>query len=134
MLLAPLAGVSDVVLLVVRLVLGIAMLYYGWPKVKDPGKNARDIEGTGFRPGWLWGGIVLLNEFGGGLAVLLGLLTVLGAAAISFEMLVGFVVKARKWRKPFTDYSYDLQLAALALVLLTFGPGRLSIDAVLFGR
>ena len=112
--LAPLAGLSDLVLLIVRVVLGIVMVYYGWPTVKDPAKNARDFDGTGFRPGWLWGGIVLATEFG-------------------FEMLVGFVVKAAKWRTPFTDDSYDLQLAALALVLVTFGPGAISPDAALFG-
>jgi putative oxidoreductase len=132
MSLAPLAGMADVVLLLVRVVLGVVMVYYGWPKAKDPAKNARDFEGTGFRPGWLWGGIVLATEFGGGLAVLVGLLTWVAAALIGFEMLVGFVMKATRWRKPFTDYSYDLQLAALALVLLAFGPGRFSLDAALF--
>jgi putative oxidoreductase len=131
--LAPLAGMADLVLLVVRVVLGVVMVYYGWPKLKDPAKNAREFESTAFRPGWLWGGIVLLTELGGGLAVLIGLLTWVAAALIGFEMLVGFVVKATKWRKPFTDSSYDLQLAALALVLLAFGPGRVSIDAALFG-
>jgi putative oxidoreductase len=130
--LAPLAGQADVVLLVVRVVLGVAMIYYGWPKAKDPAKNARDFDGTGFRPGWLWGGIVMVTELGGGLAVLVGLLTWIAAALIGFEMLVGFMVKATKWRKPFTDYSYDLQLAALALVLMAFGPGRISLDAALF--
>ena len=130
---APLSGLTDLVLLIVRLVLGVSMMYYGWPKVKDPAKNAHRFERDGFRPGWLWGGIVLTAEFGGGLAVVVGLLTWIGAALIGFEMLVGFITKAFKWRKPFTDYSYDLQLAALALALIAFGPGRMSLDAVLFG-
>ena len=76
---------------------------------------------------------MLATEFGGGLAVVVGLLTWAGAALIGFEMLVGFITKAFKWRKAFTDYSYDLQLAALALALIAFGPGRVSLDAVLFG-
>lgn len=130
--LAPLAPAGDIVLAIVRVVLGVVMVHYGWPKAKDPAKNARDFESTGFRPGWLWGGLVLATELGGGAAVLVGLLTWVAAAFIGVEMLVGFIVKATKWRKPFTDYSYDLQLAALALVLLAFGPGRLSIDAALF--
>jgi putative oxidoreductase len=130
--LAPLAGYTDVVLLVVRLVLGIVMAYYGWAKVKDPAKNARDFERDGFRPGWLWGSIVLVTEFGGGLAVVAGLLTWVAAALIGFEMLTGFLTKAFKWHKPFSDYSYDLHLAALALVLIGFGPGRFSLDALLF--
>jgi putative oxidoreductase len=130
---APLAGFADVVLLIVRLVLGGSMMYYGWPKLKDPTKNAQNFARDGFRPGWLWGAIVLTTEFGGGLAVVVGLLSWVGAALIGFEMLVGFITKAFKWHKPFADYSYDLQLAALALALMAFGPGRISLDAVLFG-
>jgi uncharacterized membrane protein YphA (DoxX/SURF4 family) len=45
------------------------------------------------------------------------------AAAFGFEMLLGTVVKATKWHKPFTDYSYDLLLLALCLLLLALGPG-----------
>jgi putative oxidoreductase len=131
--LAPLAGMSDVVLLIVRVVLGGVMAYYGWSKVKDPRKNAESFERDGFRPGWLWGTIVLATEFGGGLAVVVGLLTWIFAAFITFEMVVGFLTKTMKWRKPFTDSSYDLQLAALGLALIAFGPGRISVDALLFG-
>ena len=45
------------------------------------------------------------------------------AAAFGFEMLLGTVVKATKWHKPFTDDSYDLLLLALCLLLLALGPG-----------
>ena len=48
---APLAGVVDIVLLIVRVVLGAIMIYYGWPKLKDPAKNARDFASMGFKPG-----------------------------------------------------------------------------------
>jgi putative oxidoreductase len=130
---APLARLDDVALLIVRVVLGGVMVYYGWPKLKDPPKTAADFQRDGFRPGWFWGGIIIATEFGGGVAVIIGVLTWIAATFIAFEMLVGFVVKAAKWRKPFTDYSYDLQLAALGLVLIVFGPGRISVDRVLFG-
>ena len=45
------------------------------------------------------------------------------AAAFGFEMMLGTVVKTMKWHKPFTDYSYDLVLLALCLLLLALGPG-----------
>ena len=32
-----------------------------------------------------------------------------------------------KWKKPFTDYSYDLLLLALCLLLLALGPGAYSV-------
>src|SRR5919108_5003901 len=129
--LAPLAGVVDIVLLIVRVVLGVIMIYYGWPKLKDPAKNARDFGSMGFKPGWLWGSVVLIVEFGGGLLIILGLLTPIAAVLFGFEMLVGSIWKATKAGKPFVDWSYDVQLLALCLLLLAVGPGAFSIDAAL---
>jgi uncharacterized membrane protein YphA (DoxX/SURF4 family) len=90
------------------------MLYYGWPKVRDPRKNAKDFDATGFG---------LAAEFFGGILMLLGVYVWVAAAAFGFEMLLVTVVKSTKWRKPFTDYSYDLLLRALRLLLLALGPG-----------
>jgi putative oxidoreductase len=122
----------DIVLLIVRIVLGGIMIYYGWPKVKDPAKNARDFSSIGFKPGWLWGSVVLVVEFGGGLLIMLGLLTPIAATLFGFEMLIGFIWKATKAGKPFVDWSYDVQLLALCLLLLAVGPGAFSIDAALW--
>jgi putative oxidoreductase len=120
---APLAGVADVVLLVVRVIMGVTLVYYGWPKIRDPKKNAADFEKIGFRPGWLWGTLILLVEFGGGLAILLGVYAWVAAALLACHMATGTVWKITKARKPFTDWSYDLLLLALALILLATGPG-----------
>jgi uncharacterized membrane protein YphA (DoxX/SURF4 family) len=124
---APLTAWTDAVLLIVRLIVGIVMIYYGWPKIKDPSKNARDFDRDGFRPGWLFGTLVLAAEFFGGFLALLGVYVWVAAAAFGFEMLAGFVMKAFKWKKPFTDYSYDLLLLALCLLLLALGPGAYSM-------
>lgn len=121
--LTPLAAWTDAVLLIARLIVGVLMLYYGWPKLKDPAKNARDFDGNGFKPGWVFGTLVLLAEFFGGILVLLGVYVWVAAAAFGFEMLLGAFTKATKWKKPFTDYSYDLLLLALCLLLLALGPG-----------
>jgi putative oxidoreductase len=125
--LAPLAVWTDAVVLIARLIVGVLMLYYGWPKLKDPAKNAHDFERDGFKPGWVFGTLVLLAEFFGGILVLLGVYVWVAAAAFGFEMLLGAIVKAIKWKKPVTDYSYDLLLLALCLVLLALGPGAYSI-------
>ena len=98
--LAPFSRWTDAVLLAARLIMGVVMLYYGWPKIRDPGKNAKDFDATGFRPGWLFGTLVLAAEFFGGILVLLGLYVWVAAAAFGFEMMLGTVVKTMKWHKP----------------------------------
>jgi uncharacterized membrane protein YphA (DoxX/SURF4 family) len=120
---APLASYADDMLLVARLVVGVVMVYYGWPKLRDPARHFKEFEQTGFKPAPFWGSIILVVEFFGGLAMLLGVVVWAAAALFGFEMLTGTIWKITKARKPFTDYSYDLQLLALCLLLLTFGPG-----------
>jgi putative oxidoreductase len=124
---APLAPWADLVTLLVRLLMGGILVYYGWPKVKDPRKNADDFGKIGFTPGWFWGSLVLLTEFGGGLAIAAGVYTWVAAALVAVEMFTGTVWKLAIVGKPFTDYSYDILLLALALMLLGTGPGAYAV-------
>jgi uncharacterized membrane protein YphA (DoxX/SURF4 family) len=110
------------VLLFGRIVLGIVMLYYGWPKIRALQSNAHDFIRMGFRPGWVWGSVVAFNEFVGGAALVIGFWPELFAAAIAFEMLLGTFWKI-KIGKPFSDFSYDLLALALAGILMRFGGG-----------
>jgi uncharacterized membrane protein YphA (DoxX/SURF4 family) len=125
---APLASYADAMLLVARLLVGVVMVYYGWPKLRDPGRHFKEFQETGFKPAPFWGSIILVVEFFGGLAMLLGVVVWAAAALFGFEMLMGTIWKITKARKPFTDYSYDLQLLALCLLLLTFGPGAAALS------
>jgi uncharacterized membrane protein YphA (DoxX/SURF4 family) len=59
----PIAIDPSVTLLVVRLAAGGIMMFYGWDKIKNPPANARDFTDMGFKPGWLWGTLVLMTEF-----------------------------------------------------------------------
>src|SRR6202008_2354271 len=63
----------DWILLLVRLVLGAGMIYYGWPKARDLRANAKDFEGMGFKPGIFWGTLIAAVEFLGGIVVVLGI-------------------------------------------------------------
>jgi uncharacterized membrane protein YphA (DoxX/SURF4 family) len=72
--------------------------------VKDPRKNADDFGKIGFTPGWFWGSLVLLTEFGGGLAIAAGFYTWVAAALVAVEMFTGTVWKLAIVGKPFTDH------------------------------
>ncbi len=90
----------------------------------------------GFRPGMLWGTVIAVVEFFGGIAILTGLYAELAASLFGFQMIVGTFWKL-KTKKPFTEYSYDLQLLALCVVIMAFGAGRFSpasFDATIFLR
>ena len=98
------------------------MIHYGWPKIRNLKSNAKDFENMGFEPGIFWGTWIAAVEFIGGIAVLIGLYAELAAALFGFQMMVGTFWKL-KIKKPFTDYSYDLQLFALCIAVMNWGAG-----------
>ena len=110
----------------IRTVLAGVMIYYGWPKIRDPAANANDFVRMGFKPGMFWGTLIAVVEFFGGIAILLGLYAELAAALFAFQMMVGTFWKL-KIKKPFSDYSYDIQLFALCLVLIFQGAGTYAL-------
>ena len=122
-ILTPLAPLSDIVLLIVRIIMGIVMIYYGYPKITNLRSNAEDFVKMGFRPGIFWGTIAAFVEFFGGIAVIIGVYIWLAVALFGFQMIMGTIWKITKTEKPFTDWSYDLLLLAIALMLLITGPG-----------
>ena len=88
----------------------------------------------GLTPGMLWAALAGLGEFGGGLLVLLGLFTRLGALAIAIVMLVA-ILKVH-WGAFFmpTGIEYAASLFAAAVALLITGGGRFSLDAGLIKK
>ncbi len=116
----------DIFILILRIIAGSFMVYYGWPKVKNLRSNAGDFVKMGFKPGWLWGTIVALVEFVGGILIILGVWIPLVAFLFGFEMLVGTIWKIFKAGKPFKDWSYDLLFFSLMLSLILLGSGSIS--------
>lgn len=110
------------VLLLIRIALGVVMIYYGWPKIRNLRKNASDFVGMGFSPGWFFGTIVAAVEFFGGALLVLGIIPELAAAAFGFQMLLGMFWKM-KIGKGFPDWSYDVLALSVALVIMAFGGG-----------
>ena len=128
------SALADLTLLVIRVVAGAAFVIHGWGKIQQPfGWMGPDS----FAPGFFQA-LAALSEFGGGLALILGLLVPLASLGLAFTMAVAVYFHGVLRGDPFVaagGASYELAAIYLciALVLIAVGPGRLSLDRVLFG-
>jgi putative oxidoreductase len=126
---------GSVGLLLLRLVVGAAFLFHGWPKIHHP----LDWMGPEASMPAILQCLAALSEFGGGMALILGLLTRLATLGIAGVMSVALATVHLPMGHPFVGKpggpSYELAAVYLACVilLLLLGPGRLSLDALLFG-
>ena len=122
-------------LLILRLVAGSAFIFHGYGKIQNPfgwmGPNAAF-------PG-VFQALAAVSEFGGGFAWLLGLLTPLASLGLASTMAVAVWRHATVLHDPFVALqggrSYELASVYLcvAVLLLLAGPGRFSVDRVVFG-
>ena len=133
-----LSGWCGAALLLVRVVMGLAFILHGWPKIQNPTTWMSAMGGEAV-PSFLQA-LAALAEFGGGIALVLGLLTPLAALGIVCQMTAALLLVHFPRGDPFVASgggpSYELPLIylALAILLIVFGPGRWSLDALLFGR
>jgi len=119
----------ELILLFSRLVLGGVMIYYGYPKIKDLRKNAKETSEMGFKPGMFWGTVIASIEFFGGIAIIVGFYADIWATLYAFIALTGTFWKL-KIKADFPEYSYDLMLLALCAMLLGFGTGAMSLTSL----
>jgi putative oxidoreductase len=88
------------------------------------------FEGIGLRPGKAHAAMAGVSETGGGLLLATGLLTPIGASAVTGAMTVAIAkVHAAKgvWVTG-GGYEYNLVLIAAAFAITADGPGRFSLD------
>lgn len=127
---------TDVALLILRVVAGLAFMFHGWGKIQNPfGWMGEDA----FAPGFLQA-LAALSEFGGGLAWILGLVVPLASLGILCTMAVAAFLHAVMLGDPFVasgpgQGSYELASVyfCMALLFIATGPGRISLDRKLFG-
>ncbi|HEY1172433.1 MAG TPA: DoxX family protein [Verrucomicrobiae bacterium] len=127
---------TSIGLLLLRLVVGLAFMFHGWGKIQKPfewmGPDAK-------MPGYLQM-LAAVSEFGGGLAWMLGALIPLASFGILCTMAVAVHTHMIAKGDPFVSNtgggSYELAgvYLTVALLLLLAGPGRFSLDKVIFGE
>ncbi|MFM7640426.1 MAG: DoxX family membrane protein [Cyanobium sp.] len=141
------SGLAGVGLLLLRLFMGLAFIRHGWPKLR----NLRTWATAMNTPEWLCF-LSAASMFGGGIALLLGLLTPLAAFAILVSMVYAMVLEIRSgfpfiapdpYQIPTGDYVGPMGVgeppswekaamyALMALVLILCGGGILSLDNLL---
>ncbi len=118
-----------------RLVLGVALVYHGYGKViPSHGVAAHPlsamqtythvIASLGL-PGWL-GYVSALTEFVGGMLLVLGLLTRVAALLIAGNMLVA--LSAVTLHRGYQASEYPIALLAMAVMLVLTGGGAMALD------
>ena len=126
---------ADLVLLIVRVIVGYAFMIHGWGKIQSP----LTWMGTGSPVPAVFQALAAVAEFGGGLSLILGLVARLGAMGIACTMTVAVFMHRFVMGDPFVNLtggrSYELAAAYLliALVVVILGPGRFSLDRKVFG-
>lgn len=60
---------------VLRVVVGRALMVEGWPKILAPFAQTGFVESVGFYPGWLWSPLLAAMQFFGGIALAIGFMT-----------------------------------------------------------
>ena len=132
---------ADLALIAARVGLAWIFIYYGAGKLFGA-FNGPGIHGTALyfsntahlHPGGLFAVLGGLIEFGGGIAMALGLATRLAGLALFGDMVMAMITVT--WSTGINNltvppgYQLNLAIAVLALVMVAFGAGRFSVDAL----
>jgi putative oxidoreductase len=141
----PALPALDWALLAARIVLAWVFIYYGAGKLFGA-FNGPGIHGTALyfsqtahlHPGGLFAVVGGLIEFGGGIALALGLCSRLAGVALFGDMVMAMITVT--WATGINNrsnppgYQLNLALAVLALVVALLGSGRFSLDALIERR
>jgi putative oxidoreductase len=121
--------------LTARILIGQIFLLSGAMKVMDPAGTAEQMAGRGmfWIPFFLWSAAAV--ELGGGLLLLLGYKTRLGALLLFLFLIPVTLTFHNWWTYPPAEqkvqmlfFLHNLTLLGGLLLVITFGPGPLSID------
>lgn len=136
---------TDLVLVAVRTALAWIFIYYGAGKLfgafNGPGLHATALffsNTAHLHPGGLFAVVGGVVEFGSAILLVLGLGTRLAGVALFGDMVMAMITVT--WANGINSetltpgYEFNMALAVLALVMVVFGAGRFSADALVSRR
>lgn len=122
---------EDIGVLVARILMPVLFITAGWGKITGYAGTQQYMEAMGV-PGAMLP-LVILLEFGGGLAILFGLLTRTTALITAiFAIIVSFIFHGN-FAEGVNQLMFlkNMSIAGGYLLLAVFGPGAISIDRLL---
>ena len=134
----PLPAFASSALLLLRLIVGIAFVLHGSGKIQAPFgwvPPQAPIHIPGF-----FQFLATISEFGGGIALTLGLLTRLASLGLGFTMSVAVYLHSTVLKDLFVNltggssYEPALVFLGVSVLFLALGPGKFSLDAKVFGE
>ena len=119
----------DLALLILRVVLGIIMIYHGWPKLTNLGGTIEGFTGMGIPLPALSAFFSMVSEFFGGLLLLVGAFTDIAGLLVAIDMAgaILFVHAKNGFSVSEGGFEWPLALLAMGLAIALAGPGRYAV-------
>lgn len=119
----------DAALLILRVVLGIIMIYHGWPKLTNLGGTIEGFAGMGVPLPAVAAVFAMLVEVVGGLLLLVGAFTDIAGFLVAIDMLgaIVFVHAKNGFAVNEGGVEWPLALLAMGLAIALAGPGRYAV-------
>lgn len=127
---------SSLALTALRIGTGVIMAAHGWQKLTGFAEWRGNVEALGLPAPEVTAVLVTIAELGGGIALILGLLTPLAAAGVLVVM-VGAIATVHAGKGLFAaegGWELALLVALIALYFVARGAGPYSVDALVRGR
>jgi putative oxidoreductase len=127
---------SDCSALLTRLVVGFVFAQSGWGKLHHLDKVAEFFTSLGIPAAHIQAPFVALVELIGGLCLIFGFVTRLAAIPLIGTMIVAIVTAKRGDINEFSDLlgMSEFLYIVLFVALITYGPGKYSIDQRVFKK
>jgi putative oxidoreductase len=121
----------DLALLILRVMLGIIMIYHGWPKVTNLGGTIEAMAGMGVPAPAVAAIFATVAEVVGGLLMVLGAFTDIAGLMFAIDMLgaITFVHAKNGFSVAKGGMEWPLLLVAAALAIALAGPGRYAVGS-----